>query len=167
MALRQQSCGCGKAEEEEGRHDRRYETRRGAPGELLCVQVALWRVAAVCWPAGRMETMRGEEEEHGCVLGYRLLMHVFCARSCASVVAPEPHHRRFGTAHWRRRPMCAVCTVEEVEELRNHLLAVCWKMEAASRSWEGCGLCWVWVGGASLCCEQRMRKVEHVLSDWE
>lgn len=114
--------------------------------------------------------MREEVEERGCVLSCRLMMmmmRVFCAGSCASVGAPEPHRRLSGTARSRRRPTCAVCMVEEAEELRSHLSAVCWKMEAASQSREGCGLCWASVGGASLCCcKRRMRKVERVLSDW-
>lgn len=165
VTLMPRSCGRGKEAGEEGRPDRRYETRRGAPGELLCVQVALWRVVVVCRPAGRMETMREEVEvERGCVPGCRLLMCVFCAGSCASVGAPEPRRRLHETARWRRRPTCAACTAEEVEELKSHLLAACWK--TASRCWEGCGLCWASVGGASLGCEKRMRKVECVLSDW-
>lgn len=54
----------------------------------------------------------------------------------------------------------------EVEELRIHLLEVCWKMEEASQSWKAYGLGLELVGGASLCCEQRKR-AEGVLSDWE
>lgn len=150
---------------EEGRPDRRYETRMGAPEELICVQVALWRVVVVGRPAGKMETMREEVEERGCVLGCHLLMCVFCAGSCASVAAPELRRHLRGTAHWRRR-LCVVCTVEEVEELRSHLLVACWKTEAASQSWEGWGLCWVSVAGASLCCERRMRKTKYLISDW-
>lgn len=130
---------------------------------LLCVQVALWLVVVVCCPAGRTETMKEAGVERGCVLGCPLQMCVFCAGSCASVVAPEPRPRLRGTDRWRHRLMCVVCKVVEGEVLRSHLLAVCWKMEAASRSSEGWGLCWALVGEASLCFDWRTRKV---LSDW-
>ncbi len=75
------------------------------------------------------------------------------------MVALEPHHHRHGMARWRRCLMCVVCMAGEVEELKSHLLVVYWKMEVASLSWEWCGLCWVSVGGASLGCGKRLRKV--------
>lgn len=162
LRCRSWSCERGKGEEE-GRPDRHYVNRGGAPGELLCVQVALWLVVVVCRPAGRMETVKEAGVERGCALGCCPRMCVFCAGSCASAVAPEPRPRRRGTVRWRRRPTCAVCMAEEVEELMSPLLVACWKTRAASWSWEGSGLCWASVGGASLCCERRMRKT---ISDW-
>lgn len=46
--LRLQSCGHDMGVGEGGHPDHRYETREGAPGELLYVQVALWQVVVVC-----------------------------------------------------------------------------------------------------------------------
>lgn len=60
--------------------------------------------------------------------------------------------------------MSVVCTEAEVEELKSLPLAVCWKMMAASQNWEGHGLCWGSVGGASPGCERRMRR--RTFSDW-
>lgn len=95
------------------------------------------------------------EVARGCVLGCRLQTSVFCEGSCASVVAPELRPHRCGTARWRGRLMCAVCMAEEaVVVLNNHLLAVCWKMEAVSKSCGGVRApCWASGEGASLCSE--------------
>lgn len=67
--------------------------------------------------------------EHGYVLGCRLLMCVFCAGSCAAGEALELHRHQHGTAHWRLRLKCVVCTAGEEEEQMSHQLAVCWKTE--------------------------------------
>lgn len=107
--------------------------------------------------------MKEVEVEHDCELGCCLQNCVSCVVSCASAVAPEPRRHLHVMAHWRRHLTCVVCMVGEVEELRSHPLVVCWKTEVVSLSWEGYGLCWVSEGGASLCCEKRMRKV---LFDW-
>lgn len=153
-ALKWQSCGRGMEVGEEERLDRRYETPVGALGELLCVQVALWQVVVVCPPAERMETMREEVEEPGYVPCFHLLMCVFCEGSFASVAALELHPHLPVMGHSTCCQMSVACTVGEVEELRIHLLVVCWKTEGASWSWKGCGLCLELVGGASLCYEQ-------------
>lgn len=92
-ALKWQSYGCGMEAGEEERLDRHYVTPFGAPGELLCVQVALWQEVVVCCPAERMEMMREEVEEHGYVPCFHLLMCVFCEGNSASVAALvlQPH----------------------------------------------------------------------------
>lgn len=140
-AQKLQSCGRGMGAEE-GLPGHRYATRLKAPGELFCVQVALWLVVVVCCPAGRMRTMKEVEVEHGCELGCCLQNCVSCVVSCASAVALEPRRHLHVMAHWRRHLTCVVCMVGEVEELRNHPLVVCWKTEVVSLSWEGYGLCW-------------------------
>lgn len=116
-----------------------------------------------CCPAERMEKVKEEEVGHGCVLGCHFQTLAFCAGSCASVEALELRRRRCERARWRFHLLCAACKVEEVEELRSHLLGVCWRMKLAFRSWEGWGPCWEWEGGACLCCERKRK----VLLVWE
>ena len=62
--------------------------------------------------------------------------------------------------------MSVACRVAEVEELKSLPLAVCWKMMAASQSWEGRGLYWGSVGGASPGCERRRHLMRRTFSDW-
>lgn len=113
----------------------------GAP-YLLCVQVALWLAAVVFpHPAGRMETMKEAVVGRGCVLGCPLQTGVFCAGSCASGGAPERRRHQHGTGRWKRHPTCEVCTAGVAAVPKSHLLAVCWKMEPASLSSGGRGLC--------------------------
>lgn len=66
---------------------------------LLYVRVGLWLEVVVCHPAGRMEKVKEVVEVHGCVHGCPPQMVVFCAGSCASVVALEHHHHLYGMAH--------------------------------------------------------------------
>lgn len=115
-------------------------------------------------PAGRMEKGKEAEVGHGCALGCYFQRAAFCAGSCASAEALELRLRQCERARWRAHLLCAACKVEEVEELRSHLLVVCWRMKVALQSWEGWDPCWEWEGGAFPCCE-RKRKMLLVLEE--
>lgn len=108
---------------------------------LLCVQVGLWLGVVACCPDERMEKVKEEEVGHGCVLGCHFHMVAFCAGNCASVEALELHLHHYERARWRFHLLCAACKVEVEEELKSHLLVVCWRMKVALQSWEGWDPC--------------------------
>lgn len=108
---------------------------------LLCVQAGLWLGVVACCPAERMEKVKEEEVEHGCVLGRHFQLAAFCAGNCASVEALELRLRQYERARWRFHLLCAACKVEEVEVRKSHLMEVYWRMKVALQSWEGWGPC--------------------------